>query len=257
MKTRIVLGVAGVLILVLGATVWIGVEQLRGNSPAEQNKQALLEGIRQGRPLYVKTVRYYKGPVVLEGDLSHLQTTIAEDWVVADEQSQRVAAAWTLSDLEGNLLKYMKLHEDGTLTETPFLVEGFFHLAISPFFPVPGTEVAGIEDIELYFSELWDDLLALQDSGWEPKGRGTLDGRISLLFEHENEDGVTFNIEVVENAPLLHSKSIYEDGVLVSRDTVVEYKFLPPGTALPDPPSHVQTVNYHLSREKPTPSARQ
>ena len=85
-----------------------------------------MEGIRQGQTLYVKTVRYYKGPVVIEGDVSHLQTTIAEDWVVADEQGQRVAAAWTLSDLEGNLLKYMKLHEDGTLTETSFLVDGFF-----------------------------------------------------------------------------------------------------------------------------------
>ena len=100
-------------------------------------------------------------------------------------------------------------------------------------------------------------MLSLQDSEWESKGRGTLDGRTSLLFEHENEDGDTFKIEVVENAPLLRSESYYEDGVLVLQTTVVEYKFLPPGSTLPNPPPHVQTVNYHLSGEKPIPSARQ
>ena len=241
MKTRIVpLGIAVFLVLSLGVGVWIGVEQLIGNSPAatleistsaEQKKQAFLEGIRQGRPLYQKEVRYQK---------HHPQNTIAEDWMVADEQGQKVAVASTIRDLEGNLLKYMKLHEDGTLTETAYLVEG--HFSRSPFIPL-GTD-PGLEDIELHFSVLWDGLLALPDSGSEFKGRGTLNGRTSLIFEREHDDGVTLRIEVVENAPLLHSVSIYEDGILFSQTTVVERRFLPLGSALPDPPTHVQTVNY-------------
>ena len=234
MKTRIVqLGVAGVLILVLGAAAWIAVSQLGGNSPAatpeigasaEQNKQALLEGIRQGRPLYDKTVRYQKDPVVFEEGRSHPQTTIVESWLVADEQGQRVAMAATVRDLEGNLLAYVELHDDGTVTFTD-LVAGMI-LDMPPEF---------LSDIEGTFSPYWDHMLSLQDSGWEFKGRGTLNGRTSLIFELEHDDGVTHRMEVVENAPLLRSESRYEDGVLEEQSTKVEYRFLPLGSALPNP----------------------
>ena len=233
MKTRKVqLGVAGVLILVLGAGVWIGVEQLRGNSPAtdaeisasaEQNKQALLEGIRQGRPLYFKTVRYKKDPVVFGERGSHPQTTIVEAWMVADEQGQRVAMASTVRDLEGNLLGYVELHDDGTVTYTD-LVAGLI-LPQPPEF---------LSDIEGTLSPFWDHMLSLQGPEWEFKGRGALNGRTSLIFEREYDDGETRRIEVVENAPLLRSESRYEDGVL-EESTVVEYRFLPLGSALPNP----------------------
>ena len=221
------------LVLPLGVGVWIGLEQLIGNSPAvtpeigasaEQNKQALLEGIRQGRPLYDKTVRYQKDPVVFEEGRSHPQTTIVESWLVADEQGQRVAMAATVRDLEGNLLAYVELHDDGTVTFTD-LVAGMI-LDMPPEF---------LSDIEGTFSPYWDHMLSLQDSGWEFKGRGTLNGRTSLIFELEHDDGVTHRMEVVENAPLLRSESRYEDGVLEEQSTVVEYRFLPLGSALPNP----------------------
>ena len=60
-------------------------------------------------------------------------------------------------------------------------------------------------------------MLSLQDSEPEFKGRGTLNGRTSLIFEKYSTDvpgKLTVRIEVVENAPLLHSASRYEDGVL-------------------------------------------
>ena len=237
------------MVLLLGVGVWIGVEQLREKSPAEQNKQALLEGIRQGRTLYQKEVRYY--------NQDHPQNTIAEHWIVADKQGQRVAVAWMLRDLEGNLLSYMKLHEDGTLTRTSSLAHEFLGYTRWPrFIPLPGTEISGIEDIERYFSVHWDYLLSLQDSELESKGRGTLNGRTSLIFEREYGDGPTRKIEVVENAPLLRSESYYEDGVLMQQITVVEHRLLPPGSALPNPPAHGVTVNYY-GWEEPIPSARQ
>ena len=233
MKTRIVpLGIAVFLILPLGVGVWIGVKQLIGNSPAatpeigasaEQNKQALLDGIRQGRPLYNKTVRYQKDPVIFEEGRAHPQTTILESWLVADEQGQRVAMAATVRDLEGNLLAYTELHDDGTVTYTD-LVAGMV-------LPLPSEFLS---DIEGSLSPFWDHMLSLEDSGWEFKGRGTLNGRTSLIFEREYDDEVTSRTEVVENAPLLRSESRYEDGVLVSQSTV-EYKFLPLGSALPNP----------------------
>ena len=229
MKTRKVqLGVAGVLILVLGAGVWIGVEQLRGNSPAtdaeisasaEQNKQALLEGIRQGRPLYFKTVKYKREPA-RDGDPN---TLVYEDWMVADQDGQRTDIVGTLRDTEGNLLGYTELHDDGTVTYTD-LVAGMV-LPLRPEF---------LSDIEGSLSPFWDAMLSLQDSGWEFKGRGTLNDRTSLIFEREYDDGETRRIEVVENAPLLRSESRYEDGVL-EESTVVEYRFLPLGSALPNP----------------------
>ena len=221
------------LILILGAAAWIGLSQLGGNNPAttpeiaasaEQNKQALLEGIRQGRPLYFKTVRYKKDPVVFESRGSHPQTTIVEAWMVADEQGQRVAMASTVRDLEGNLLGYVELHDDGTVTHTD-LVAGMI-LPLPPEF---------LSDIEGTLSPYWDAMLSLQRPGWEFKGRGTLNGRTSLIFEREYDDGETRRIEVVENAPLLRSESRYEDGVLEEQSTVAEYRFLPLGSALPNP----------------------
>ncbi len=222
------------LILPLGVGVWIGVKQLIGNSPAatpeigasaEQNKQALLDGIREGRPLYFKTERYKKDPVVFAGGGSHPQTTIVESWLVADEQGQRVAMVSTLRDLEGNLLGYTELHDDGTVTFTD-LVAGMV-LDMPPEF---------LSDIEGTFSPYWDHMLSLQDSGWEFKGWGTLNGRTSLIFEKYSTDAAKlWRTEVVENAPLLFSESRYEDGVLEEQSTRVEYRFLPLGSALPNP----------------------
>ena len=216
------------LILPLGVGVWIGVKQLIGNSPAatpeigasaEQNKQALLDGIREGRPLYFKTLIYKREPA-RDGDPN---TLVYEDWMVADQNGLRTDIVGTLRDTEGNLLGYTELHDDGTVTYTD-LVAGMVFDQHSEF----------LSDIEGSLSPFWDGLLALQDSGWEFKGRGTLNGRTSLIFEREYDDGVMSKIEVVENAPLLRSESRYEDGVLVSQSTV-EYKFLPLGSALPDP----------------------
>ena len=222
------------LILVLGAGVWIGLSQLGKDSlattpeiaaSAEENKQALLEGIRQGRPLYDKTVRYKKDPVVFEEGRSHPQTTIVESWLVADEQGQRVAMAATVRDLEGNLLGYTELHDDGTVTYTDLVAE--MVLPLPPEF---------LSDIEGSLSPFWDAMLSLQGPEWEFKGRGTLNGRTSLIFEKYGTDaGKLWRTEVVENAPLLFSDSRYEDGVLVSQSTVAEYRFLPLGSALPDP----------------------
>ena len=235
MRTRIVqLGVAGVLILVLGAAAWIGLSQLGGSSPAtapeiaasaEQNKQALLEGIRQGRPLYFKIVRYKKDPVVFGERGSHPQTTIVEDWMVADEQGQRVAMASTLRNLQDDLLGYTELHDDGTVTYTDLVAE--MVLPMPPEF---------LSDIEGTLSPFWDHMLSLQGPEWEFKGRGTLNGRASLIFERYSADArKLWRTEVVENAPLLRSESRYEDGVLEEQSTVAEYRFLPLGSALPNP----------------------
>ena len=220
--------------MVLGAAAWIGLSQFGKDSPAttpeisasaEQNKQALLEGIREGRPLYFKTVRYKKDPVVFESRRSHPQTTIVEEWMVADEQGQRVAMVSTLRNLQDDLLGYVELHDDGTVTYTDLVAE--MVLPQPPEF---------LSDIEGTLSPFWDAMLSLQGPDWEFKGRGTLNGRTSLIFEKYGTDaGKLSRIEVVENAPLLFSDSRYEDGVLEEQHTKVEYRFLPLGSALPDP----------------------
>ena len=184
-----------------------------------------MEGIRQGRPLYDKTVRYQKDPVVFEEGRSHPQTTIVESWLVADEQGQRVAMVATLRNLEGDLLAYTELHDDGTVTYTD-LVAGMI-LPLPPEF---------LSDIEGSLSPFWDAMLSLQGPEWEFKGRGTLNGRTSLIYERYSTDaGKLSRIEVVENAPLLFSESRYEDGVLEEQSTRVEYRFLPLGSAIPNP----------------------
>ena len=144
-----------------------------------------MEGIRQGRPLYDKMLRYEKDPVL------HPQNTIHEGWLVADEQGQTVAKVVTVRDLEGNLLAYIELNDDGTLT--------YMDLVAGMDLPLPS---GFLSDIERHFSLLWDFFLTLQDKELEFKGQGTLNGRTSLIFELGRDVGTLTRIEVVEKCPV-------------------------------------------------------
>ena len=236
--------IAGGLILVLAAVVWIGATQLGGNpSPApapapevvevattsEQNKQSLLIGIAAGQPLYYKVLKYQKDPLGPGGPGSYPSTTISENWFVAGDDGQISDAVATLRTTEGVLLGYNKL-VDGALVYTDIQT---------------GDEFVLNHDFSGALSSIVDSFWALpqslQNRGVAVKEQGTLSERASLIYEKQQSNGRLRRTELVENAPMLYKESIYDGASAVQsalrwENAIVEYRLLPAGTDLPTVP---------------------
>ena len=115
---------------------WVGLSKLGGNSTAtapeiaasaEQNKQALLEGMPPATAFVFQSREIQEGPRGSSNRVDHIpRPQKLSTWFLADEQGQRVAMASTVRDLEGTLLGYVELHDDGTVTHTD-LVAGMIH----------------------------------------------------------------------------------------------------------------------------------
>ena len=231
------LGVAGILILVLAAVVWIGVSQLGGSNPAtvaevvssvEQNKQSLLDGIAAGQPLYYKVEKYQRDPIGPAGPGTYPNTTISENWFVPGEDGRITNVAGTLRNLQGELLGYSQL-VNGVLTYTDIGTGMTMDMAAHDY-------SVTLESVVEWF---WALPQALQSRGYAVKEPGTLNQRESLIYERAT-DGRLIRVEVVEDAPILFKESHYEgdtavQDALTSESTFVEYKLLPVGRALPDP----------------------
>ena len=163
------LGVAGILILVLAAVVWMGVQQLGGSSPAtaaeiaasvQQDKESLLTGIREGRPFYFKEKEYRRNPIGFGGLGTEPNTVILENWVVAGDDGQIENLVATKRSLEGDLLGYSQL-ANGRAIYTDVATG----TTLDEFTENWGT-------LESSVSASWDGLLSLQRPEFEFKGRG-------------------------------------------------------------------------------------
>ena len=239
---------AGALILALGAGAWIGISQLVGNSPvtaaqlaasAQEDKQSLLDGIREGRPLYFKKYDFRRdrlGPGYYYPD-----RVILEEWLRAGEDGSTETVVATMRSLEGELLGYTLL-SDGSLVYTD-VGTGWSVDMIGNLWG----------SLESTVNTYWDGLLTLQGPDVEFKGRGSLHQRESLIYERSRtsqggpdegaQQSMVSRIELVEEAPLLIKYSLYEIDdqgarTLVAENTVVEYRLLPEGSAIPTVPDH-------------------
>ena len=239
---------AGVLILALGAVAWIGVSYLAGSDPAtaaqlaasvQEDKQSLLDGIREGRPLYFKKYDFRRdrlGPGYYYPD-----RVILEEWLRAGEDGSTETVVATMRSLEGELLGYTLL-SDGSLVYTD-VGTGWSVDMIGNLWG----------SLESTVNTYWDGLLTLQGPDVEFKGRGSLHQRESLIYERSRtsqggpdegaQQSMVSRIELVEEAPLLNKYSLYEIDdqgarTLVEEHTVVEYRLLPLGSAIPTVPDH-------------------
>ena len=169
---------AATLVLALGAAAWIGIPQLVGNSPAtaaelaasiQEDKQSLLDGIREGRPLYFKKYDFRRdrlGPGYYYPD-----RVILEEWLRAGEDGSLETVVATMRSLEGDLLGYTLLSDGGlvyTDVETGWAVDMIGNLW---------------GNLESTVNTYWDVLLTLQGPHVGFKGRGRLHQRESLIYE--------------------------------------------------------------------------
>ena len=236
---------AGALILALGAGAWIGISQLVGNSPvtaaqlaasAQEDKQSLLDGIREGRPLYFKYADFRQGRI---GPSDYPDRVVQEEWRRAGEDGSIETVVATMRSLEGELLGYT-LVSDGAWVYTDVGTGMTFDINVDHW----GT-------LESSVNAYWDGLLTLEGPDIEFKGRGSLHQRESLIYEESytsqggpdegSQQPMVWRMELVEEAPLLNKYSLYEIDdqgarTLVEETTVVEYRLLPLGSAIPTVP---------------------
>ncbi len=239
---------AGALILALGAGAWIGISQLVGNSPVtaaqlaastQADKQSLLDGIREGRPLYYKYDDFRKGR---PGPSDYPDRVVQEEWLRAGEDGSLETVVATMRSLEGELLGYT-LVSDGALVYTD----------VGTGITIDMKSLDHWGSLESLVDATWSGLLTLQGPDVEFKGRGSLHQRESLIYERARtsqggpdegpQQSLVSRIELVEEAPLLNKYSLYEIDdqgarTLVAENTVVEYRLLPEGSAIPTVPDH-------------------
>ena len=236
------------LVLALGAAAWIGVSYWTGSDPAtaaelvasiQEDKQSLLDGIREGRPLYFKYDDFRKGR--LGPGVYYPDRVIQEEWLRAGEDGSIETVVATMRSLEGELLGYTLL-SDGALVYTDVETGWAIDLNVDHW----GT-------LESRVNVYWDALLTLQAPHFEFKGRGSLHHRESLIYEKSYtsqggpdegaDQSMLSRMELVEEAPLLYKYSRYEIDdqgarTLVEEQTVVEYRLLPEGSVIPTVPDH-------------------
>ena len=146
----------------------------------------------------------------------------------------------TMRSLEGELLGYT-LVSDGALVYTD----------VGTGITIDMKSLDHWGRLESLVDATWSGLLTLQGPDVEFKGRGSLHQRESLIYERSRtsqggpdegaQQSLVSRIELVEEAPLLNKYSLYEIDdqgarTLVAENTVVEYRLLPEGSAIPTVP---------------------
>ena len=146
-----------------------------------------------------------------------------------------------MRSLEGELLGYTLL-SDGSLVYTDVGTGWAIDMNVDHW----GT-------LESRVNVYWDVLLTLKGPHFGFKGRGSLHQRESLIYERSRtsqggpdggpQQSMLSRMELVEEAPLLYQYSRYEIDdqgarTLVAEQTVVEYRLLPEGSAIPTVPDH-------------------
>ena len=197
----------------------------------------MLDGIREGRPLYFKYADFRKGRI--GPGVYYPDRVIQEEWRRAGEDGLIETVVGTMRSLEGELLGYTLL-SDGALVYTDVGTGITFEMSVDHW----GT-------LESSVNTIWNGLLTLQGPDVEFKGRGSLHQRESLIYESLRtsqggpdegaQQSMVSRIELVEEAPLLNKFSRYEIDdqgarTLVAEHTVVEYRLLPLGSAIPTVP---------------------
>ena len=235
---------AGVLAVLLGVGVWLAIAYWGGTSPptaaqqraaAQQDKQALVDGLAQGQILYIRSEDYSRirlGPL---GQRDYPQRVIDETWVVVGSDGATETSISTMRDLDGELIGYSVL-KDGVNT--------FSDLISGVYFDMPMGIGLGYAE---WVKGRWD--ITSITNRMEAKGfnfvrQGELGNQVSLIFERsrpaeQGDEASVSRLEFVEYRPFLRRSARYEvdeqgQETLLREHAFLEYRVLPEGSTFPD-----------------------
>lgn len=206
------------------------------SASASDKKQTLIDGLRNGQVLYYEAADFKKGRLGLSEVPDHV---IVEAWLAQGENGNASSAVSLTSNAAGEFLIHTYF-EDGQIISR--------YLASGEELIVPLIHRKTMED---WVHEVWDRTQSGFGSHSKKRGAGTLNGKESVIFELRSNPkanpggpvpyGLLKRLELVKDDPLLAKKSLYEvdeSGVetLVRDFTIIEYRLLPPGSAMPPAP---------------------
>ena len=196
-------------------------------SRAERNKRDVLDGLADGRILYLKNEDYRKTRI-LPGTDHPPERVIIEYWLQSETAEGGELGLATERNVEGRLLQYSVVKDD--ILTTTFVSSG-------ETLETHWTRPSPSDWIKMTWQ--WAGRLA-SDPDIAFRGTGEMNGRATLIYEALSDLSRT-RWELVPDAPLLRRDSTFRiDGqgkeTLTEETNVVEYRLLPAGSRVPQPP---------------------
>ena len=173
-------------------------------------RDALLSRLTEGTILYEKQERI--DPGAMKGYPTH---TIDESWTIMADEGSIGAKVLQSHDLDGNLI------QNSIQIVDP---EAYAFANIETSFYIWFTERHPVWPLE----NMWFMPLRVEEKDFPVVGPGYLNGRPSTVFEYSEAGDRPYRMEVelVNDSPLLHRMSSYEDSELISEITLLEYRVL-------------------------------
>ena len=209
-----------VLLLAVGMTVVIVVGRPSGWVDAipeevDNGKDALLDSLTPNSVLYQKHTHFT--PTM--GTSEYPSDVVMDTWSLLREDAKVVKSVSKTYDTNGNLVG-TSISDNGQTIFTDLIRNESLTTSFSPY------------RVHEWISQIWAYPQSLpNEEGYTTKGRGSLAGRDSLIYEkaiRESGYAVRREIEVVIDAPLLHRSTSYDsEGVRVGESVWIEYDVLP------------------------------
>ncbi len=111
---------AALVAILLGVGIWLAIAYWGRTSPptaaqqravAQQDKQALVDGLAQGQILYIRSEAYRRVRLGSLGRRDYPQRVIDEVWVVIGSDGAIETSISTRRDLDGELIGHSKLKD--------------------------------------------------------------------------------------------------------------------------------------------------
>ena len=248
--------IAALVAVLLGVGVWLAIAYWGGTSPptvaqqraaAQQDKQALVDGLAQGQILYIRSEDYRKvrlGP-------HYLQRVIDETWVVIGSDGATETSISTRRDLDGELIGHSEL-KDGVNTYSDLISGVYIDMPMG----------IGLGYAE-WVNGRWDVTSItnrMEARGFSFVRQGELGNQVSLIFEQsrpaeQGDEASVSRLEFVEYRPFLRRSARYEvdeqgQETLLREHAFLEYRLFPEGSTFPDIEVDLPTRSWMEAREE-------
>lgn len=248
-RTVAIFGIVALTLLV-GAGVWFALSQNRMSpmvsaseivDTTEGEVTVMAASLADGQILYYQTESYQANRPGPLGPDQYPQTVIYETWLKVGSDGRISESVTTMKSTGDDLLQYA-VGTGATITQTDVASGSVFEFTLAP-------DTTKLNEW-LRASAARPQRL-LQEDEYECVGRGSMDGKASVIFEYEYEAGSPVEgvrvpagrvrLEFVEADPLLNREIHYAespagtDQVLESVETV-EYQVLPADSEMPTLP---------------------
>ena len=237
MRLNLVMMAALVAVL-LGVGIRLAIAYWGRTSPptaAQQDKQALVDGLAQGQILYIRSEDYSKVRLGPLGQRDYPQRVIDETWVVIGSDGVTETNVGTMRDVDGDLIGHSEL-KDGVNT--------YSDLTSGVYFDMPMGIGLGYAE---WVKGCWDVISItnrMEARGFSFVRQGELGNQVSLIFEQsypaeQGDEASVSRLEYVEDRPFLMRSATYEVDeqgreTLREEHAFLEYRLLPQGSTFPD-----------------------